>query len=770
MRGPWIRRLLAVARGLGLCLLLLLFAFEAAVRWGGLVHRDDFAATPDSLPVLDRDGLGIGVLRPGGVDRRWVALREVSPHLLGALIATEDRRFYAHSGVDPWGIARAVVHNLVPGRRWSGASTITQQTVKLRYGRPHGLWSKLVEAVRAVALERVMGKDEILTQYVNRLPFGNGVVGVARASEVYFGKSPNALTVAEAALLAGIPQAPSATEPRRHLARALARRDFVLGRMRVRGTLTPAECDAARRETVSLHDGGETQADALRFVEAAAQEALRTRRGTGTSLRTSLHRPLQREVATLVRVAVDRFASRGAFNGAAVVLANDNAEVLAYVAAARFGAAYPGGAMDLLRAERQPGSLMKPLVYEMFFARGATPATPLADVQDRLRGARGVSFFARDYDGRERGPVSARRALASSLNLAALDAAAQVGAPEIVERLRALGLRVPREADAYGEAVVLGGVDVTALQMATVYATLARGGTLLRPTLLPRTRPPTPTPVMNPAAVAMTLDVLRDPNARRQGFGDDLRALGPGVEFSLKTGTSSNWRDAWAGVSSSRFTVVVWLGDPASAPMAQVSGFEAAAPVAVRVLAAAERLVAGAVPALRRPEMESVALCADTGHLPGPGCVHTVVERVPAGRAPQTACTGHDAEGRRVLPARYAGWVARNHPTGVVIAESAASAEAVEVIEPREGAVWVIDGRRALPEVELVARVAGRRTIAQWEVDGVALAGATWQPTAGSHRVVAVVGTRRSAARTVLVEVPTGGARSQSVGATQVGP
>jgi len=748
-----------LVRGLSLALLLVTLSLEAVVRWGDLVRRDDFAATADALPVLDREGRGIGVLRPGGVDRRWVPLREVSPHLLAALLATEDRRFYAHGGVDLWGIARAVVYNLVPGHRWSGASTITQQTVKLRYGRPHGLWSKLVEALRARALEQVMGKDEILTQYVNRLPFGNGVVGVARASEVYFGKAPSALTVAEAALLAGIPQAPSATEPRRHLPRALQRRDFVLGRMRIHGALTAAECDAARRESVSLHDGGETRSDALRFVEAAADEALRTRRGTGSSLRTSLHRPLQAEAATLLRAAVDRYAARGAFNGAAVVLANESAEVLAYVGAARFGAAYPGGAMDLLRAPRQPGSLMKPVVYEMFFAAGANPASPLADVQDRLRGAHGVSFFARDYDGHERGPVSARRALASSLNLAALDAAAQVRAPAIVARLRALGLRVPREADAYGEAVVLGGVDVTALQMAAVYATLARGGTMLRPTLLPRDRAPTPAAVMDPVAVAMTRDILRDPVARRQGFGNDLRPIAPDIDFTLKTGTSSNWRDAWAAVSSSRFTVVVWMGDPASLPMAQVSGFEASAPVAVRILEAAERLVTGVAPHTNSPAMESVALCADTGLLPGAACTHTVVESVGAGHAPQGVCTGHDAMGRRVLPARYAGWFARHHPSGVVIAETAEGTEAVEVVEPREGAVWVLDGRRAVPEVELVARVAGRRTLARWEVDGVALAGATWQPTAGTHRVVAVVGDRRSAVRVVRVEVPTGSAR-----------
>lgn len=747
------QRLVRAAMAVALALCLLGASIEAALRWGHWVSRDDFAATADALPVLDRAGQPLGALRPGGVDRRWVPLREVSPHFLAAVIAAEDRRFYAHGGVSPRDIARALTRNLLPGARRSGASTITQQTVKLVYGRPHGAWSKLVEALRAVALERTMRKDEVLTQYVNRLPFGNGIVGVARAAEVYFGKSPAALTVAEAALLAGIPQAPSATEPQRHLARALRRRDFILGRMRDAGTLTAAECEAARREPATVRVDGSNRVDTLRFIEAAAQEALRTRRGTRTALHSTLHSALQSEAATLVRTAVDRFAARGAFNGAAVVLANDSAEVLAYVAAARFGEAYPGGAMDLLRAPRQPGSLMKPIVYEMLFARGATAATTLADVQDRLRGARGVSFFARDYDGRERGPVTARRALASSLNLAALDAAAQVGAADVVTRLRSLGLRADRAAEAYGEAVVLGGVDVTALQMAAVYATLARGGTLLHPTLLPRRTAPSAVRVMDAAAAAMTLDVLRDPAARRQGFGDDLVALAPGVTFALKTGTSSNWRDAWAAVSSSRFTVVLWLGDPASAPMAQVSGFEAAAPTAVRVLAAAERL-APEVPAVRwQPEMESVALCADSGHRAGPACSHVVVEQVPSGRAPQTPCTAHDAEGRVLLSPRYAGWMARHRPTGYALSDDSEREGAVEVSEPRDGAVWVVDARRPLPAVELVARVQGRRVLASWEVDGAPFAGNTCRPTAGTHRFVAVVGTRRSAVTTLRVEM-----------------
>ncbi|MBL8600685.1 MAG: transglycosylase domain-containing protein [Myxococcales bacterium] len=735
--APSLRRHLVRALRMALMLTVSTYiALGAVVRHGSLVSRDDFAARRDALPVLDRHGQRLTVLRAEGVDARWVGLAAVSPNMVTAVLAAEDRRFFSHDGLDRWAVLRALTRNVLPGARWSGASTLTQQTVKMVYGRRHGVLSKLVETLRAFALERTLRKDEILEQYLNRVPMGNAIEGVARASEAYFGHPASTLSLAEAALLAAIPQAPSATEPRGHLARALRRQRYVLEQMARHGLASRAAVDAALRETLTVVPNGDAGPEVLRFAEAAADALRHEALGPERALVTSLDARLQREVTTLARSAVTRFAPRGASNGAAVVVANDTGEIVAYVGAARWGASYPGGALDLLRVRRQPGSTMKPFVYGLFFEAGGHPGSVLADIQERWRGRDGETFLARDYDRLQQGPVRAREALASSLNLAALDAAATVGATAIVARLRAMGVPLEGDARRYGEAAVIGGVDVSALTLARMYAALARGGDMrpLRFSPAPRLGPARR--VFTPESCAMLWDVLSDPQARRRGFGADLQALAPQVEFALKTGTSSNWRDAWAAVSSRRYTVVVWLGDPAGHPMASVSGFEAAAPAAVRMLAAAERIGDAARPAVASVRLPEATLCAQSGHLAGPSCHHVVTEHVHADQLAEAPCAAHDAMGRWQAPARYAAWIAAAHPADVVVDARSADGERLQILEPRAGATLVIDGGQA-PEIPLVSRVGRARTEARWSVDGVALSRPVWTPSPGQHRVTA---------------------------------
>lgn len=733
---------------------------QIVVSSGALIDRSRFAHPDDSVVVVDRTGRPLRLARVDGADRRWVRLGEMSPNLIAAVIATEDGDFHAHHGVDWRALLRSAARDLVPGTRWTGASTITQQLVKRVYGR-RSVLTKPVEALRALSLERVLSKDEILEQYLNRLPFGDGIEGVERASQSYFGHSAATMTVAEAALLAGVPQAPSATEPRRHLSRALSRRGYVLDRMLARGFIDRATWQIARVEAPSIVTDSPRPWAAPRAVDHALGLL---RRGEiareGAMLRTSIDLALQTHAETLLRAGVARFAPRGARNGAAVVVANATGEVLAYVGAARDGATDDGGALDLLRARRQPGSTLKPFVYELLFERGASPATILDDVAVPLRGARGSTFEARDYDGHERGPVRARVALASSLNLAALDAAGRAGSDRVVARLRSLGVRINGDADRYGAAVVLGGADVSALELARAYATLARGGTSVPLSFVPDARP-RPAAVMQPDAAALAWDVLSDPIARADAFGADLRELADNRAFALKTGTSSNWRDAWAAVTTRKVTVVVWLGDPSGAAMRSVSGFEGAAPIATRILAAAERLEER-IDAAVVPEANLVegAVCAWSGLRPGARCHHVVRERFTRASVPTETCDAHDASGRDVLGPRYAAWFARQHPAGVTLGQERATAATVDVVtvsEPRDGARWMLDPNRAAPAVRLRASARGTtlRDVT-WEVDGAAIEGDRWTATEGTHRVVALRGAARSAPSTVTVRVGNG--------------
>lgn len=726
---------------------------------GVMVDPARFARPDDGVVVLDRHGDTLRTTRVEGADRRWVPLAEVSPSLIAAVIAVEDKDFYRHRGVDPRAIVRSAARDLLPWHRLSGASTLTQQLVKLVYGRRGGLWAKGVEALRAISLEQHFSKDEILEQYLNRVPYGDGIVGVERASEAYFGHPASALTPAEAALLAGIPQAPSVTEPRRHLARALSRRDFVLHRMHAVGALSDESLAAALAERPVLAPTPARPYFAARFVDAAldAMRAGQLIRDANT-LTTSLDLSLQRETETLLAAAVDRFDARGAHNAAAVVVRNLNGEVLAYVGAARETPDARGGALDLLRARRQPGSTLKPFVYELLFERGATSATVLDDVSAPMFGAHGSTFDARDYDGHERGPVRARLALSGSLNLAALDAARRVGADAIVQRLRMLGVRVPEEGDRYGAAVVLGGADVSALELARAYATIARGGVALPLAYAPLPHAPRPTGTMLPSAVAVVRDILRDGDARREGFGDDLTSLTQGAPFLLKTGTSTGWRDAWAAVASDHLTVVVWMGDPAGNPMREVSGFEASAPVAARILAAAERRASSLVhddPVATLPALVTADVCPWTGLRPGPRCRHTVHERFVQGTLPHAVCDAHDRDGAYVLPARLHHWAETTHATGVTMrAETDHPQEAPVVpviLEPRANARWRIDPQ-APPVIELRARVgdALSRDV-RWELDGRPLASASWQASVGRHTLVALHGSTRSAPVEVTV-------------------
>jgi penicillin-binding protein 1C len=727
-----------------------------------LIEEERFIHYPDAVAVTDRTGVPLRFARSGEADRRWVPLASISQNLVDAVLALEDARFREHSGVDVRATARAVLWAFLPGRPWSGGSTITQQLVKLVYGRPHGVASKGVEIARAIALERTFSKDEILEQYLNRLPYGNGIVGVGRASEAYFGHSASELTLSEAALLAGIPQAPSATEPRRHLPRAMRRRSLALSRLRALRWRAPTEIDAAEREEIRIVAAPPRAWRAPRFVDAVLRERARGAIvGRGGRIATSLDAELQDAAEAALRARVLELAPRGVGNGAAIVVAASTGEVLAYVGAARSGADAPGGELDLLRARRQPGSTLKPFVYELLFERGGTAATILDDMATPMTGASGTLYAPRDFDGAERGPVRARAALAGSLNLAALDAARRVGADRIVDRLGALGIDEVPPASEVGPAVVLGGAGVRAIELAEAYATLARGGTRVPLRLAPAAVAEGER-VMEPGAAEIARDVLFDGRARAQAFGSDLRREADGRDFGLKTGTSTGFRDAWAVAFDDHFVVVVWLGDPSGRPLAGVSGFEGAAPVAARLLASAharEGSLGAAIAADVRepPDLVSLAVCARTGLLAGARCPDVALERFVPGTAPTRTCDEALApDGAWLLAPRYADWIDRTRPAGMRIRShderSVSVAAAPVVAYPRAGARLTFDATRGETRLPLRATLAGATVASAWEIDGRPWQEPTWPMTRGEHHFVALFGGARSEAAHIVVE------------------
>lgn len=623
------------------------------------LDRQGFARPRASYVVTDRHGEVLRVVRPAGVDHAWVPLRDVSPHFLRAVIAAEDARFLSHEGVDVRSVARAAASPVLPGRRRSGASTIAQQVVKLTHRRSPTVRGKLVEIVRARTLVKERGHEAVLEEYVNRLPFGNHIVGVERASEVYFGKPASDLTLAEAAMLAGIPQAPSVTEPLRHAERARARQAYVLARLEALGVYDRVTLARARVSPVTARRD-QRMYRAARFVDRVL-EAPHPAEVTGT-LRTSLDLALDTRVAALLREGATRAEALGVTNACGLVLDARTGEVLAYVGAALGGSA-EGGSMDLVRRKRHPGSTLKPFAYASFFALGGAPVTLLEDEARGMTGALGRTYATENFEGHARGRVSARDALASSLNLAALDVARRVGPDALTRSLRDFGFGSVISAEEHGGAVVLGGVSVTPYELARAYLALARGGDRIEPSFVP-TLALAGRRVADETGVLLVTDVLRDAEARAQGFGADLEALAGGP-FALKTGTSPSFRDAWAAVYDERFVAVVWLGAPRGTPTRGATGFRVAAPLAARVLGAARGHDAVAV--TPRPALASVALCTLTGERAGAHCP-TRMERF-ATHPPSTIC-----DGRHAAPAE---------------------ASALRIVHPAEDATFYVRGASA---------------------------------------------------------------------------
>ncbi len=404
-----------------------------------------------------------------------------------ALLAAEDARFYDHPGVDAWALVRAAALDLWNRRIVSGASTITMQLARLVRPHPRTLRGKLGEMALALRIEWSLGKDEILEQYINRVSFGPNLRGIDAASEAYFDKSLPSLSTAESALLAGLPRGPSLYEVTRHADRARRRRDRVLDRMSARGWLEAGALERAQAEPIAVqsrrpafgapHFVAGLVSGALARLQPGLSEALAGSRPLAR-VRTTIDAELQRVAEAQVAATADELRSKGVTAASAVVVENETGDVLAYVGSPDVFDDENGGRNDGARAERQPGSTLKPLLYELAMEKlGFDPATLLPDVELNVALEGGGVYSPRDYDGRFRGPVRLREALGSSLNVPAVWTVEQVGVDALLARLHDLGFEsLEHDAPYYGPGLALGDGEVTLLELARAYATLARGG------------------------------------------------------------------------------------------------------------------------------------------------------------------------------------------------------------------------------------------------------------------------------------------------------
>ncbi|MGE3373969.1 MAG: penicillin-binding protein 1C [Vicinamibacteria bacterium] len=700
--------------------------------------------------------------------------------LVQATLAAEDRRFFLHPGVDPLALARAAWNDLRAGRVVEGGSTLTQQTVKLLLAagepRPRSLRAKLREALLALRLEARLGKPEILGLYLSLAPYGGQLVGAEAASRDYFGVGPELLTPAQAAFLAGLPQRPSGFDPRRSFERARQRQLQVLARMREAGALDDAGLAAARAERLRLRPRSRPRL-APHFIERALAQA-----GAGAArIETTLDAELQREVAGILRAHAPRLAEHGARNAAVAVLDNASGGWLAWAGSSDFDPEAPGAAIDGVVSPRQPGSALKPFTYALALERGFTPASALPDVPQHFATAEpGVAYAPRNYDGRFRGPLLLRPALAGSENVPAVWTLSRLGVPPLLRLLRRAGLStLDRAADHYGLALTMGDAEVRLDELVAAYASFARGGRRAAPRLLrgfargggvELLPGQAQVPLVSERTAFWVADVLSDADARAWAFGRGGSLELP-FRVCAKTGTSSAYRDNWTLGFTREVTVGVWVGNHDRSPLRASSGVTGAAPIFRDVMLAAQRRARGAAADedwLHAPEgLERRPVCALSGLEAAQACPRTRSEWLPSrGRRP--ACSWHrEAEGRSVTvwPAEYRAWAAaaglvERLPATARPGAPRASAEraGLRIVNPPQGAVYLVDPtlRAEFQTLPLRAAAPDRQAPLRWSIDGRALgasppdAALEWPLERGRHTIEVSDGRGRASASVVV--------------------
>ncbi len=532
---------------------------------------------PSDVKVLDRQGELLQRMRVDTRVRRgdWIALADISPALRTAMVLSEDKRFYEHSGVDWQAVSAAAWGNLW-NTRTRGASTITMQLAGLldddlhRAGSGRSLTQKISQTLAAQRLEQGWRKDQILEAYLNEVPFRGEIVGIDALSRSLFGKAPQGLDLREAAVAAALVRAPNAAPA------LVGQRACEL--MRAMAPDSPTDCMSIDMFTAaSLQRRGYEPSDGI-----APHWARRVmKEDHGPVVRTSLRAPLQRFAAASLQQHLRELRGRHVEDGAVVVLDNASGEVLAWVGSS--GTLSRAAEVDGVLAPRQPGSTLKPFLYAEAIAEERLTAASLLDDSSAQINTSGGLYIPKNYDHQFKGYVSVRTALAASLNVPAVRTLVMVSPDAFARQLRGAGLTLAQSGDYYGYSLALGSAEVSLLGLANAYRTLANGGRF-GPTRDLATSPSAPfTQVFDPRAAFIVGDILSDPNARARTFGLDS-VLGTRFWTAVKTGTSKDMRDNWAVGWSSRYTVGVWVGNASGAPMWDVSGTSGAAPVWAEVM------------------------------------------------------------------------------------------------------------------------------------------------------------------------------------------
>lgn len=687
-----------------------------------------------STIVFDRHGRPLRAYL--GNDDRWripVRLSEISPWVVKATVAVEDKRFRSHGGIDFRAIGRALLLNLKGGRIVSGASTLSMQVAGLTESRERTFFRKFRQAFRALQLERCRTKDQILELYLTNVPYGGNVCGIEAAARRYFGKGASDLTLSEASLLAGIPQSPSRLRPDKSLDATLKRREHVLARMAEEGVISRDDYDRAVKSKPTIGNYGVLQ-EAPHFCDYVRTKF------HGSRITSTLDLDVQREAESVLQAQLAKLAPQGVTNGSLVVIDNASGDILAMVGSSDYASEANHGQVNGATASRSPGSALKPLIYAYAYQSGnLLPSTMLYDVPQQY-----VNYEPENFDRTFRGLVPADKALAWSLNVPAIQVLNETGVDRCLRFMRDAGLdTLQRPAMDYGLSLAIGSCGVQLLELTNAYAMLARGG-VWKPSRavlqLEMPRPGTtaslsvrgdaPRLVLSEQACYFVNHALSDV-ALRPPEGVDPELIGlKGVAW--KTGTSNGFHDAWTVGYDHKYTVGVWIGNMDGRPSRVLVGSRAAAPVALSLLKWLKQDGRGGDstwPA-RPPGVGRIIVCAETGCPANDNCptTHTaecISRPMDAGLAASSPppCSVHKLawidvetsqqlcarciEGRKsvtrsvaVWPTAVQAWMRQNNagmelpPVHYTGCKTAARGPSLKITSPRHGDSFVLTSLR----------------------------------------------------------------------------
>jgi penicillin-binding protein 1C len=730
------------------------------------------------LAVLDRNDRLLRLV-PDDMDRfsLWCDIERIPRALKLAAIAAEDRRFYYHPGFDPISIVRAAFTNLQRGKTVSGASTITQQVVRLIRPRPRTYKAKLLELLESLKMECQLSKDQILELYFNLSPMGGNVRGVGLAARLYFGKDVERISSAEAAILVAMPRSPSRYDFRNPAGRQrlLAEKDRILKRMAGLGRISAERLALMTGPTVNLQRRG-IPLEAPHLVDLVLKKE-----SSGINpLTTTVDLEIQHSLERILRSHKNRLAGMGINQAGAIVVAAGNCDVLGLVGSLGYSERNQGYNNAVL-ASRSAGSTLKPFLYALALEKGSSTFSEIADTFRSYPTPHG-EYFPFNADRRWYGPVTIRLALGNSLNMPAVKTLRSLGVNEFYALLEDTGIVSENSMSPqhYGLGLAIGNVDVSLYRLVQAYTTLAREG-LYSPLRLIADKKAKEVRIFAPETTYAIHNIIADPSARLLTFGNPA-FFDFGFPVAVKTGTSSNYRDCWIIAYTSRHVVGLWAGNFDGRATNGGAGATVLGPILQEIM---EHLYSAGEPEpfAKPPGIREASICWLSGKAASAHCPHVTKELVlPASSVPPPCNLSHKSDQNYYLGSQYAQWIHHREiqlgrgrfrlmtpeaafsnsastymdssPSGPI---QAARTSAIEIVSPHESDRFILSPHSSS---RVLFRAVPHPVVDQvvWLLDGVEIAKTpapyevVWDLVRGKHTLHAVTPGREAAQVTFQVE------------------